>query len=173
MCKDRLGLIEGLDYFLCKTRRTFVPSEETGRKEYFFTENAAKMVLASESGAAGVNSLRTLAENSYVDIESLLPEMSITEDDAPLFLYAIEEADGIHVKLGISVDPLSRLKHLQNGTSKLLRLAGTKPAPNGYKDEARLHKKAQQYRVHGEWFNKRALHVFLNFRTDVPLPVWE
>jgi phage anti-repressor protein len=172
-CVGRLGLIEGFDYFPCKIRRTFVPSEETGRKEYFLTENAAKMILASENSAAGTNALRTLVENSYVDIDSLLPAMSIPAEDAPLFLYAIEEVSGKRVKLGISADPFSRLKQLQRSTSKSLRLVDTKPAPNGYKDESRLHKKAQQYRVHGEWFSKSALSVFHSFRTDIPIPVWE
>lgn len=59
-------------------------------------------------------------------------------------------SNGRHVKIGVSVDPLTRMEILQIGSSDPLSLVHC--WPGGYEEEAALHKRFQAKRVRGEWF---------------------
>ncbi len=76
--------------------------------------------------------------------------------DTPLYVYAIQELGTGNIKIGISVDPVARLKQLQVGNSSKLVLLATRKAVNGYIDEAYFHQKNLQHHIRGEWFTDQA-----------------
>lgn len=77
------------------------------------------------------------------------------------FVYAIENADGF-VKIGWSVDPLTRLGSINADTSSPCRLVGTITGTR--KQERALHAMLWRSRVHGEWFRKDAsIEVVLRY----------
>lgn len=114
--------------------------------------------------AGGPRMLLKLAE-SLSDTRKILSAIASFEvpDDLPdMFVYAIQETDTGNVKLGISRDPLARLKQLQIGNSHLLRLVAYRPATNRFADERALHADAETYRLLGEWFSARAADYLQN-----------
>lgn len=65
-------------------------------------------------------------------------------------VYFIRDAERPEVKIGYSYSPTTRMKALQCGHPRPLQLLGT---IYGYRaEEAALHRKFKQYRLHGEWF---------------------
>lgn len=54
------------------------------------------------------------------------------------------------VKIGVSVNPDSRLAQLQTGNAELLRLYGV--VPGDYSVEGWLHRQFAEHRLTGEWF---------------------
>jgi hypothetical protein len=64
------------------------------------------------------------------------------------YIYFIKADD--RVKIGFSHDPLKRMKELQTGQHRSLRLMGVIEGSLG--DEKALHKRFAQYRTRGEWF---------------------
>jgi hypothetical protein len=66
------------------------------------------------------------------------------------YTYFIQSENGGNIKIGrTSQDPLKRLANLQTGSPTKLRIVGL---IKGDKEEE-LHKRFDQYRVHGEWFS--------------------
>jgi hypothetical protein len=61
-------------------------------------------------------------------------------------------ASGDKLKIGYSVDPPSRIKHLDTGAPDGIELIGVIPAPRGRRDEAALHERFAQYHHRNEWF---------------------
>ncbi|HCG8575818.1 GIY-YIG nuclease family protein [Vibrio parahaemolyticus] len=68
--------------------------------------------------------------------------------------FIIENEDLINqrIKIGISTDPIKRLKNLQTGNSRRLALMGWINSNNDRELERELHQKYQAQRVIGEWF---------------------
>ena len=75
------------------------------------------------------------------------------------FVYAA--VDGFNrVKIGISNNPVERVKHLNIGNADELKLVFTKSAKGaGYSDEISLHRDCQQFHIRSEWFSSEALEV--------------
>lgn len=87
-------------------------------------------------------------------------------------VYVIEEEGDDprrRVKIGIAYDPDRRLRTLQTGSSRPLRLLAT--APGGQNVESRLHSRFASQRLEGEWFDltTEQLDVLLqDFGADLP-----
>ncbi|MFL0912641.1 GIY-YIG nuclease family protein [Vibrio parahaemolyticus] len=71
----------------------------------------------------------------------------------PLY-FIIENEDLINqrIKIGISKDPVKRLKALQTGNSRRLALMGWIDSGSDRELERQLHQKYREQRVIGEWF---------------------
>ena len=68
----------------------------------------------------------------------------------PEFIYFAEEVGSDTVKIGISVNPESRLSTLQTSNPKTLRLIHAFEGTG--EDEAELHERFAKDRIRGEWF---------------------
>lgn len=70
----------------------------------------------------------------------------------PLWLYVIRRADIREVKIGVSEDPIARLKALQTAHGDDLELVATAPA-NMF-TESEMHARFAEYRKKREWFHE-------------------
>src|SRR5262249_3796071 len=70
------------------------------------------------------------------------------------YLYAIREtgSDGF-IKIGISDEPLKRLKGVQTGNPRKLELIGVCPVLEAARIENSAHENLKEYRMKGEWFS--------------------
>lgn len=75
------------------------------------------------------------------------------KDNMALY-FIIENEDLVNqrIKIGISKDPINRLKTLQTGNSRKLALMGWIDIRSDRELEKEFHKKYQDFRVVGEWF---------------------
>lgn len=65
-------------------------------------------------------------------------------------IYFIAADEVARVKIGWSIDPVSRLKELQTGCPVALRIVAA--VPGTYSMEQQLHVDFAKFRSHGEWF---------------------
>lgn len=82
--------------------------------------------------------------------------------DKPRFVYFIQEGDDGPVKIGEAFDPASRLRDLQCGNPRTLKLQAVVFATDQTED--RLHMKWVDARVRGEWFQS---DILIQIATDV------
>ena len=76
-----------------------------------------------------------------------------------VYVYFIQQGNG-SIKIGVSANPESRLKSLQTGNSRRLRLLGAVKFSNRMEAmgvEKELHDKYFNLRCQGEWFRPRIL----------------
>lgn len=69
------------------------------------------------------------------------------------YLYLI--TDGNHYKIGVAKDPQRRLKALQTGNPKVLKLLATgyrRSTKTAFSVERQIHQGLKRQRLHGEWF---------------------
>jgi hypothetical protein len=76
--------------------------------------------------------------------------MEVTKKPQKLYLIWSRELD--RYKIGISVDPESRLKELQTSSPSILEMIAFKNVKDARNAEAALHKKYASANVTGEWF---------------------
>lgn len=69
----------------------------------------------------------------------------------PHAVYVVDDGIG-HVKIGMAVDPISRVKMLQNGHPKTLKLCFATET-EGRNIESAVHRKLRDKHVGGEWFS--------------------
>lgn len=67
-------------------------------------------------------------------------------------LYMVQSVDGGPVKIGVSSDPIGRLKVMQTGCPLVLQFIALRSESMAYTRERELHNKYAEYRLHGEWF---------------------
>lgn len=65
-------------------------------------------------------------------------------------IYFITEKGSHYVKIGYSEDPVKRLKELQTGNPRKLKILGI--LPGLFEAEKGYHEAFSKYRVQGEWF---------------------
>lgn len=82
-------------------------------------------------------------------LEALVDRIADVADDRAGFVYFI--ADTGAVKIGLALDPLSRLEDLQVGNPRRLRIVSW--FPGGQASEQFLHLEFFEYRIRGEWFD--------------------
>lgn len=84
-------------------------------------------------------------------------------------VYFIRDAERPEVKIGYSYSPTTRMKALQHNHPRPLQLLKT---IYGFRaEEAALHRKFKQYRLHGEWFQlSDELVRFIGRRRPVKVP---
>lgn len=75
-------------------------------------------------------------------------------DKQPQYIYLIQKNTESIYKIGISDNPLKRLKQLQTGNSSRLHLIKVFPVANARAIEKRLHRLLMfhRYSPSGEWF---------------------
>lgn len=78
------------------------------------------------------------------------------------WVYVIEEIGSPYIKIGSSSEPMGRLVDLQASTPHELRVVAMWEAERPGTVEAELHRRFQQARVRGEWFDA----------TNDPLASW-
>ena len=76
-----------------------------------------------------------------------------------MYVYAIRNALTGSVKLGISRDPVQRVKQLQTGNDCPLELIAYRKADNGFADERAIHQENSQHHIRGEWFSGEVQEV--------------
>ena len=84
--------------------------------------------------------------NNWEDIWSLLDKYS-----EPEYLYAIQESNTDHVKIGKSKQPWARMHQLQSGFANKLYLLAYCPHISPF-TEKESHKFLKESHVSGEWF---------------------
>lgn len=95
-----------------------------------------------------------------------MPDQPKADSRERRYLYAIQADD--EVKVGYSSNPKGRLKSLQVGSTKSLKLvwqtyAGDDDA-EAKKQEKKLHRMISHFRIRGEWFKAQCLIVVTRFR---------
>jgi predicted GIY-YIG superfamily endonuclease len=70
-----------------------------------------------------------------------------------IYVISCASSDEAPCKIGISDNPEKRVKQLQTGHPKKLKIKYTKELDNARLYEKRLHKDMSYLRSHGEWFN--------------------
>ena len=98
-------------------------------------------------------------QDTLNDLLQALEAFDVPPELGEVYVYAIRESETGRIKLGISKDPMARMAQLQTGNSQRLQLVAYRKANQGLKDERNLHRKADEYHVRGEWFNRNALEV--------------
>jgi hypothetical protein len=71
------------------------------------------------------------------------------------FVYIIQDGDAGPIKIGWAINPFERLKHLQVGNPRRMRLIHYEEAYDRYdarRLEREIHCEFLGHRVHGEWF---------------------
>lgn len=84
--------------------------------------------------------------------KALVPPAKIECPPKQCHVYVVRRADSAEVKIGISTDPLQRLRQLQTSHSEDLELVAS--FPGDVAEEARLHERFKAHRKRGEWFSE-------------------
>ena len=157
---EQFDFIENQDFSIDSDLST----KKTGRGgdrrslEYYLTIPAAIMVAAQEKKARPVIVQKFI--ESIKDVSALWQAIrNIEFPDGlpePMYVYAIKNQDTGNIKIGISKDPESRLKHLQVGNDASLVLMQQVSAPHRFQDEKLIHSRNSQLKVRGEWFSSSA-----------------
>jgi hypothetical protein len=79
----------------------------------------------------------------------------------PTFIYFIQDGDDGPVKIGYSNKPDVRLRNLQTGNYRELRLCHV--IPGDLSVEKQLHQRFEPARIRGEWFGREYLPVIVSF----------
>ena len=127
----------------------------------YATKSIAIAYAAWIGGARVLTSIIGAADDLSVILKAL-SEFEIPEDAPDMYVYAIRERETGNVKLGISRNPQQRLRQLQTGNSSTLELVAYRKAENRFEDEKDMHADAANYRLHGEWFDGRALDEIIS-----------
>lgn len=75
--------------------------------------------------------------------------MTIRKNDAPQHMYFYRS--GPHIKIGISIDPIERMKQVWSPTREPIEIVGMIPNMDR-RDEWHIHERFKQSCVGGEWF---------------------
>ena len=136
-----------------KTKTYLFTGEQGRRDSYVVVARLSPQHIGAIIDAWG----RT--QNTLNDLLQALEAFDVPPEMGEVYVYAIRESETGRIKLGISKDPLARMAQLQTGNSQRLELVAYRKANQGLKDERDLHRKADEYHVRGEWFNRNALEV--------------
>lgn len=129
--------------------------------EYRISKRDSFIVAAQLSPASisGVVDAWGRSAQSLDEILSALDAFDVPGDLEGMFVYAIRNAVTGSVKLGISRDPVQRVKQLQTGNDCPLELIACRKADNGFADERAIHQENSQHHIRGEWFSSEAQEV--------------
>lgn len=84
----------------------------------------------------------------------------ITDSFGKSFVYLLADEDNEFMKIGTTTKLFSRIKDIQTGNPRELRIIGL--MKGGKKEEEELHERFNRYRKRGEWFyyNDEILNTF-------------
>jgi hypothetical protein len=118
-------------------------------------EKSRDQALAEAGMIVSANLLHTATQTDGSDF------ISRPQEEAPVFLvYFAQSVNGGPIKIGISVDPLKRVRSIPYH-DELILLA---TLPGGRKLEKKLHNRFSACRLQGEWFEPS--HDILDFIKD-------
>ena len=150
-----LGIFESINNLgLPQKTKLYVFSGEQGKRDSYVV--VAKM---SPQHIGAIIDAWGRTQDTLNDLLQALEAFDVPSEMGEVYVYAIRESETGRIKLGISKDPLARMAQLQTGNSQRLELVAYRKANQGLKDERDLHRKADEYHVRGEWFNRNALEV--------------
>ena len=129
------------------------------QKTVFVSEGGVyKMIIGSRNPATEGLKRKLIEQISCIrSTLDALDAFETPEDYPDLYVYAIRNTYTGNIKLGISRDPLARMRQLQAANDCQLELMAYKKAENRFKDEVAIHGEARPHHVHGEWFGNGAI----------------
>lgn len=68
------------------------------------------------------------------------------------YIYVIQEWLTGHIKIGVSNNPIRRIKGIQTGNSSKLQILDTIEVCDPYNVEKSIHHELSEHRIRGEWF---------------------
>lgn len=74
----------------------------------------------------------------------------LPHESKPVFVYLMKS--GSRYKIGVSIDPESRVKQLSTASPLPVELVASRRYDTAYEVEQALHERYNEYRVIGEWF---------------------
>lgn len=83
----------------------------------------------------------------------------------PSYVYFIQDGRKGAVKIGMTVDPEKRLRDLQTGNPRTLRIRHVIPGDRS--TEKALHARFEPARIRGEWFGREYLPIILAFASGI------
>lgn len=99
---------------------------------------------------AFLKGLIAMAKMDASNILDMFADLDVP-DPEEYFVYAAQEVETGRIKIGISKNPERRVRTLNTGNSRDLRLIHAVPAPNCFDDERLAHGRATGW-IRGEWF---------------------
>ena len=131
------------------------PWYREGTKSWYMTLNGHQIRLGRDKKMARQKYARIMTEAGQADRlvppeKRPKPPIEVTEDQR--MIYFVQNLENKTIKIGISVDPIARLKSLQNGNAHRLALLGA--VRGDLKDERALHRRFKVSRLKGEWFRE-------------------
>ena len=130
---------------------------------YNITFSQAVRIVSRESKAIRKAVLPRIVDKVQ-GFEALMEALKNIDLDFPtphqLYVYVAQNEMTGNVKIGISRDPVRRVKQLQVGCDGVLSIVFTQPA-NSFAEETRLHHQYASENVQGEWFSGGVLENIL------------
>ena len=115
----------------------------------------AAALVSAYSFEAGIHLFGAAMENTQIARRVLdaLREFDIPEELGEMFVYVAQNEATGNFKIGISKDPVARIKQLQVGNESPLSLVAVLNAPDRFQAERAIHKQCAAYHIRGEWFS--------------------
>jgi len=140
--------------------KSFYFSRQNKKLEcYDLTECAVKYIATSLTGLQGgmLREAILISEGELEKIISVIKDFDFHDMPKDRFVYiAKEELSGTY-KVGISIDPIKRVKDLNVGNpEKLILVHYYLATEKGYLSEVLAHKKLRLNHIRGEWFDSNA-----------------
>jgi len=114
--------------------------------------------LSSDQVASAIRYVQK-AENLKQKVKQRINKISVVNEEfGTKKLYLMQNSKGLF-KIGISIDPSRRARHLTNASGYAIGVVGAWCMFDAMKEERNLHKIFKRYRKNGEWFDKSDLTV--------------
>lgn len=106
-------------------------------------------------------------DKNFVDLWEILRTMDVSDLPPDRYVYVARESVTGRYKIGISINPVERVKQLNVGNPEHLELIHYYQANEaGYLSERAAHEVYEEHRLHGEWFDK---NIDLTLLPEMPL----
>ncbi len=93
-------------------------------------------------------------DKNFIDLWQALKEMDVSDLPPDRYVYVAREQVSGRYKIGISINPVERVKQLNIGNPELLELVHYYQAcESGYLSEKMAHDLYEAHRLKGEWFD--------------------
>ena len=154
---ETLGYVRARDAISqhCKGAVKMLIQTSGGNQMLYCISKVDLLKLVLNSKLPNTSSLKEKVISTFENYEMLitaLNEFEVPEEVVDMYVYAVRNKETGRIKLGISRDPLARIKTLQVGNDCELELVAYKKADNKFKDEKILHDLNKAARIRGEWF---------------------
>lgn len=106
-------------------------------------------------------------DKNFIDLWETLRTMDVSDLPPDRYVYVARESVTGRYKIGISINPVERVKQLNVGNPEQLELIHYYQANEaGYLSERAAHEVYEDHRLHGEWFDK---NIDLTLLPEMPL----